>query len=232
MKHLKKIFENITDRNEQREEIECIFYQWIDKKYIRDGEEYSDAEIDDTDDQYLLVSIYDTHEDTFPNDITEFDKMYKEREESLKLIKSIRVALIRLDYLEFKDVDTWHIKVYYKDSNLSLQDAFGGIYRMDHVDENIMKTILKRDYDIDYSSSSYTPSSSGYYGKRAVIRIWFKSPIKIKERNDDNKLIKDLKSLRRKNRRWEADKSYQAFYDVKFTPSLTDDGSGITIELD
>jgi hypothetical protein len=226
MKYLRKIFE--SSKEDQIEEIETVFYQWLDKKFTDKGEEYADAEVTEHN-THLTITIYNYESNRNPNDLKEFDESLKEKEQTLSLMKSIRVALTRLDYYEFKwginidEEQNFHIKVFFKETKLTLQDCFGGIYHMRRIDENIMKEVLKKDYNINYLSCDFSPSTQGYYGKRAYFLIYLKDPI-----TQDNKIFDDLKNLKRKNR--SSEDEYRAFYtyDIK----LSDNGKTITLPLD
>lgn len=189
MKYL-KLFEGEKEYNEQLEDIEDIFLEYTDggenaKGYIETG------------DKNIIISIYKDLPENISCNITDFNNLLKNQENNLLFIKKIRPSLLRLDYLKYE----WTLAIYDEEitirilktnNKLTLQDAFGGESRMNHVDEGIMKKVLKRDYDIDYSNSIFKPSTSGFYGKRAEISIYLSENI-----YEDNKLIKDLKEAKR-----------------------------------
>lgn len=95
---------------------------------------------------------------------------------------------------------------------------------MNSVDINMMKTVLRRDYGIEFSSYRYSPSTSGYYGKRAEIYLYIKPSINI-----ENKLILDLKNIIKEIRYTSGKMDLRkAFYNVELIHS----GSTIKLELD
>jgi len=93
---------------------------------------------------------------------------------------------------------------------------------MRQVDNNIMKEVLKNDYDVSYSSYNYTPHTTGYYGSRARILLYLVYPI-----SADNKLIKDIKELKRVIPGHEDRTPEKAFYKVE----LIHDGRTIAIDV-
>ena len=124
------------------------------------------------------------------------------KEDETKLLKSLRVALLRLERLGYKwgfrflD-ELYEIKAFYKDSNPTLTDAFGGLYNMGNIDTNIMKEVLKRDYNLDFSTFTRQEGGGGYYGSRPHIYLYFARNSNITQ---DCQLIKDIRELKKKNR--------------------------------
>jgi hypothetical protein len=222
LKNLRRLFENFESREDQIEDIKSIFNDFLEKKSIsEDGEEYEEYELVEDDPTCLFFTFYKYDSDVACNDMDEFDEYFKEREVSNRFLKELRIALLRLDALEYKwgfsiDENGVYIKVFYKDTKLTLSDAFGGgadhSYpdRMNSIDENIMKEVFKRDYNIIYGSSSYTPSTSGRYGSRARINIGLRTVI-----NEDSQIIKDIKALTKINTLYPDSPPQRAFYSVK-----------------
>lgn len=231
MKYLRKIFE--STKEDQIEDIESIFTEYLDQKYTADdGEEYSICNLfTDESDQYVMVNIESYLEGASISSITEFDRIYSERAEYLNLLKKIRVSLLRLEKIGYDwgmdfDNDGFHIKVFYKETQLTLADCFGGEKRMRSVDEPIIKKYMKQHYNLEYSSSFYREATQGYYGKRAEIVIYFKSQV-------PQKLVEDLKKLTRSYEVWTTSsykkeiRTERAFYDIE----IISGGNGIKMQL-
>lgn len=194
MKYLRKIFE--SSKEDQIEDIESIFTEYLDTKYIADdGEEYSDCYISTENPKFIEISITQYLSSPSISDISDFDNIYKERNDYLELLKKIRTSLTRIDRMgynwtmEFNE-DGFFIKVLYKDTEVSLADCFGGESSMNHVEEAILKKYVKDKYNIEYSSY-YKPSTSGYYGHRAEFLIYFKNPV-------PQTLLEDIKNLNKR----------------------------------
>ena len=230
MKYLKKIFE--STKEEQVEDIESIFTEYLDQKYIADdGEEYSICFLETKDSpQYVLVTIENYIQNAAISDIQDFDKIYKERFEYLEMLKKIRVSLLRLENMGYTwamsfDEDGFHIKVFYKDTVVTLADCFGGEMRMRSVDEPIMKRYMKDNYNLKYNSSHYTSETGGYYGRRANIMIYFNNQV-------PEKLVEDLRKLKRKYDIYSTStkkeiRTENAFYSVEIIAG----GVGVKLEL-
>lgn len=230
MKYLRKIFE--STKEDQLEDIESVFTEYIDQKYTaEDGEEYSTCNLfTDESDQYVMVNIESYLEGASIASLTEFDKIYAERSEYLNLLKRIRVTLLRLEKMGYDwamdfDNEGFHIKVFYKDTQLTLADCFGGEKRMRHVDEPIIKKYMNQHYNLEFSSYVSRQETKGYYGKRAELIIYFRSPV-------PDQLIDDLKKLEKNSEVWgsisgKQTKVEKAFYQVE---RLTG-AYGVKIEL-
>lgn len=230
MKYLRKIFE--STKEDQVEDIESIFTEYLDQKYTADdGEEYSDCYIETKDsNQFVSITISSYLESPAITDLKDFDKIFKERSEYLELLKKIRTSLSRLDgmgyswTMDFND-EGFHIKAFYKDTIITLADCFGGEEYMRGVDEAILKRYMKDHYNLNYSSYIYKESTQGYYGKRAYLVIYFNNPV-------PTKLIEDLKKLTRSYEVYSTSsgkemKSEKAFYNVE----LINGTNGLKLEL-
>ncbi len=195
MKYLLPIFE--SSKEKQLEDIQFIFSDYLDNKYMEGDDEVCDCYIDDREsDLYLLISISNYVSNPVINSVSDFDSIFKEKESSLQLLKNIKTTLLRLDYLGYKwgmslNDDTYDIKVFYKDTKLVLLDAFSGESSFRKFDDNIIKIVLKRDYNINFHSCRYIPSTQGYYGSRAHLIL------SIDGNNSDKvRLIDDLTNLK------------------------------------
>ena len=228
MKHLRRIFEakDLSDSEKtQKEEIEDSFLQYIDTEDCYVEDEPNGFEDNNT---HLLIS-FPKGSTLGVNDMSEFDSLIKEEEENIILLKKIKTCLSRVEYDGYtwafeQDDDSFHIKVFYKNTKLTLEDAFGGKGSMNRVDINMMKTVLKRDYNIEFDSYRDSPSTSGFYGKRAEVYLYIKKPI-----NNDNKFIVDLKNIIKEIRYTSGKMDLRkAFYNVE----LIHNGRTIKLELD
>jgi len=218
MKYLRRIFE--STKEDQFEDIESVFTEYLDQKYTADdGEEYSDCYIEkDVSDQFISITISSYLGSPAITDLKDFDKVFKERLEYLDLLKKIRTSLSRLNGMGYSwtmdfNEDGFHIKAFYKDTVITLTDCFGGEKHMRSVDEAILKRYTKDNYNLNYSSYIYRPATQGYYGKRAEIVIYFSNPV-------PNSLIEDLKKLNRTYEVWsthdgDVKKTEKAFYKVE-----------------
>jgi hypothetical protein len=231
MKHLKKIFE--STKESQKDEVEDIFMELLDETYAgSDGNYYSNCEVDDSNDIYILVSIYDHQEKIIINSIDEYDNFIDSNAMRQDRIGKLKKYLQRLDYYKF----TWgmtiedtgfYIKVYYRDTKLVLVDAFGGEFGNKRFDEVIAKRVFKELYQLDYIGFRYNPSGSGYYGKRANYCLYFSDKI-----SDDSKVINDLRNIKQKYKSTssiygEVIEERSIFYKIE----LIHDGRTINIEM-
>ena len=197
MKYLKKIFESTTE--DQREEIEDIFQEMLDKKYTHeDGEEDSDCHISSVQGNHLVVTIYDYARNVIVNSFKDYDKLVNQSEQRTLKLKELKKYLQRLDYAGFtwdmeSDEEAFYIKVYFRDAKLQLIDAFGGEWNSTRFDETAARRVFKELYGLDYSSFRSTPATSGYYGKRGVYYIYFLKPIP-----EDSTISNDIRSLKKK----------------------------------
>ena len=166
MKHLRKIFE--STKEDQHDEIESIFTELLDKTYAGEDNEYgSNCEIEEKD-SFILVSIYDYQSKVIINSFDDYDKFTKESEERSESLKKLRKYLQRIDYAGFSwdmeiDTEGYFIKVYYKDTKLTLIDIFGGEFGNKHFEETVAKRVFREVYGLDYSSFRYDHPTSGYY---------------------------------------------------------------------
>lgn len=155
MKHLKKLFESTT-QEEQQDEIESIFTELLDQTYAgEDGEYYSNCEIHPGK-IFMLVSIYDSQSNVIINSFEDYDAFTNDSEKRLESIKKLKKYLQRIDYAGFKwdmevNEEGMFIKVYYKDTKLSLINVFGGEYG----NKSFIETVAKRVFKEMYSKIPY-----------------------------------------------------------------------------
>jgi len=231
MKHLRKIFE--STKEDQKDEIESIFIELLDQTYAgEDGEYYSNCEINDRD-NFILVSIYDSQSKVIINSFEDYDKFAKELEERAESLKKLRKYLQRIDYAGFSwdmeiDTEGYFIKVYYKDTKLSLIDVFGGEFGHKNFDETVAKRVFREVYGLDYSSFRYDHPTSGYYGKRATYYLYFRNPIPA-----DCKLMGDLRLLKQKYKYYSTatDGEQIGSKNIVYTTELFHDGTSLKIEM-
>lgn len=229
MKHLRKIFE--STKEDQKDEIEDIFIELLDQTYAgEDGEYYSNCEIDDRD-NFMIVNIYDSQSKVIINSVGDYDKFTKELEERTESLKKLKKYLQRIDYAGFTwamevNSDGYFIQVYYKETKLTLIDAFGGEFGHKNFVETIAKRVFKEVYGLDYSSFAYNPSTSGYYGKKATYCLYFSKPIP-----NDSKLISDLKSLKQKYKYYGSDGEGIDERRIIYKVELLHDGTTLKIEI-
>jgi hypothetical protein len=228
MKYLRKIFE--SSRDDQLADIELIFSSYLDKKILVDGEEYPLATIDSSEDKpYISINIYMYLSNAVMNDIKDFDKIYKERLEHLETMKNLKNTLSRIKHVGYTwsmlfDNEGFNIKVFYNDLEIELSDCFGGEEYLNGVDESIIKSYMRKHYNLDYDSYTYYPSTSGYYGKNAKIILYFNQPV-------TENLISDLAKLKRKSKIWgPAGERYS--YETAFgSIQIISGGRGISMEI-
>jgi len=94
---VRKVFEN--SKEDQKEDVEIVFTEFTDENGSSD---YRECVIEYDNPNYMMVTIYESKSDPVSNNIKEFDEIFKEREESLKLLKRIRYSLLNLDHYNYK----------------------------------------------------------------------------------------------------------------------------------
>jgi len=231
MKYLKKIFE--SSKEEQKDEVESIFTELLDQTYAgEDGDYNSNCEIHDRE-NFILVSIYDSQSKVIINSFDDYDKFTKESEERAESLKKLRKYLQRVDYYGFSwdmEVDTegYFIKIYYKDTKLSLVDIFGGEFGNKHFDETVAKRVFREIYGLEYSSFRYDHPTSGYYGRRGVYYLYFKKPVPA-----DSKLMGDLRNLKQKYKYFSTatDGEQIGSKNIVYTTELFHNGAALKIEM-
>lgn len=231
MKYLRKIFE--STKEDQLDEVESIFTELLDQTYAGENGEYcSNCEIYDRQ-NFILVSIYDSKYKVIINSFEDYDKFTRESEERTESLKKLRKYLQRIDYSGFKwdmeiDEEGYFIKVYYKDTKLSLIDVFGGEFGNKHFDETVAKRVFKEVYGLDYSSFRYDPPTSGYYGKRGIYYLYFRNPIPT-----DSPIHKDLRELKQKYKYYSTstDGEQTGQKSIIYTTELIHNGNTLRIEM-
>lgn len=231
MKHLKRIFE--SNREDQKDEVESIFTELLDQKYAGDdGDYYSNCEIFDRS-NFILVCIYDSQSNVVINSFEDYDKYTKESEERTESLKKLRKYLQRIDYAGFSwdmeiNEDGIFIKVYYKDTKLTLVDVFGGEFGDNNFDETVGKRVFKEIYGLDYSSFRYKNQSGGYYGEKTTYYFYFKNSIP-----EDSKIEKDLRNLKQKYKYYSTSTDGEQIGErnVVYTTEIIHDRKTLKVEL-
>jgi hypothetical protein len=215
-----KLFES---NDEQLEEVESIFSEFMDKRVYDDGEPYPMCEVEDKE-TYFDIAIYkEIFLADVANDMDGFNYLLKSYDEEKKFLKRIKVAFDRLDHLKyewgFRNTDhEFRIKVY-KPVDVTLLDAFGlRSGRHIQVDNNIMHRVLKQ-YGVEYNSYSESRARKSSYSNDAIF-IHLKDSIMM-----NNKLITDLKELKYPK---DASKSWSQIF---MRVTLINDNKTIKIEL-
>lgn len=204
MKYLRKIFE--SDSTEQLGEVEAIFTEFLDEKQILDGDEYPTCEIK-SEAKYIRVIIYKDECVQNANGIEDFENLVNAYDEQKAILNRLKTPLKRIDHLGYN----WgieigeceiHIKIFHIDKDASLLDALTSNHGSVSIDPNIIKKILKDKYNVEYSSFSHSPGSSGYYGRKETIYLYLRDTI-----TNDSQLYKDIKNL--KHRKKNDDDKYE-----------------------
>jgi len=198
MKYLRKIFE--SDSTEQLGEVEAIFTEFLDEKQIlEDGNEYPTCEIE-SEAKYIRITIYKDECVQNANGIEDFENLVNAYDEQKAILNRLKTPLKRIDHLGYKwGIQIWdneiHIKVFFIDNNFSLLDALTSSHGSVSIDPNIIKTVLKDKYNVEYSSFNHVHGSSGYYGRKETIYLYLKDTI-----TNDSQLYKDIKNLKHRKR--------------------------------
>lgn len=198
MKYLRKIFE--SDSTEQLEEVEAIFTEFLDERQIlEDGEEYPTCEIK-IEQKYIRITIYKEECVQNANGIVDFENLVKGYDEQKAILNRLKTPLKRIDHLGYKwGIEIWdneiHIKIFFIDNDFTLLDALTSIHGSVSIDPNIIKTVLKDKYNVEYSSFNHSPGSSGYYGRKETIYLYLRDTI-----TNDSKLYRDIKDLKHRKK--------------------------------
>jgi len=228
MKYISKFFEAKEEDDIQYQEIESIFYQYVD-------DEVCDIFNDNA--SIIRVVIYKDDINSSANDLAEYDILLDSMMEDIKYYKKIRNYLTRLDIMDYK----WHIS--YKDSyvtididrenkELTLADAFGGsISTMNHVLSGIMKRVMLSKYKLKFNTHSEGEHRTGYRSTRSQINLYFDEKIP-----EYHQVIKDLRSLKKLDKisSYGGIPKYEeiaSFYTVKVDDWYNSDKSVIKIEI-
>lgn len=197
MKYLRKIFE--SDSNEQLEEVESIFTEFLDERQkLEDGEESTICEIS-TEEKYIRITIYKDECAQDANGFADFENLVKGYDDQKAILNRLRTPLKRIDHLGYK----WgieicdneiHIKIFFIDNNFTLIDALISNHGSVSIDPNIIKTVLKDKYNVEYSSFNRSSGSSGY-GRKETIYLYLRDTI-----TNDSQLYKDIKGLKHRKR--------------------------------
>ena len=235
MKYLRKIFESEAD-DIQYDEIYSIFGEFIENK------EGKISSVKNTK-PYILIEIFGEHTKDVTN-IDDIDTLINNNINTSSTLRRLKVSFSRIDYLKYKwNMNTiessFFIKIFRENHELTLYDVFCGITDMKRVDQAICKKVLKDKYNLEFTSCNYDSETSGYYGKRAKIRLYFRNiiPVKTHDLNrthpnycdKDHKLLDDLRALERKNIYHPEDKNKRAFYSVE--AHNWEDSSMISVEI-
>lgn len=198
MKYLRKIFE--SDSTEQLEEVEAIFTEFLDERIkLEDGEEIPTCEIS-TKPKYIRITIYKEECVQNANGFVDFENLVKGYDEQKDILNRLKTPLKRIDHLGYEwGIEIWdneiHIKVFFIDNNFTLLDALTSNHGSVSIDPNIIKTVLKDKYNIEYLRFSHSPGSSGYYGRKETIYLYLIDTI-----TNDSQLYKDIKALKHRKR--------------------------------
>ena len=168
-----KLFESESS-DIQFEEVDSIFAEFTD------NEEF--GSINNKNEAYIDIELYKSTLGSSFDSINEIDSIINDYKDCISLFERLKVALSRVDHFDYQwtlelNDDIIRIKILRESRDINLYDAFGGIRNMRRVEEGIMKRLMKKVYNLDYSSSSYRPSTSGYYGKRAELLLYFNNRI-------------------------------------------------------
>lgn len=193
MKYLKRIFE--SNKPDTIIDVESVFCEFLDDKYLgSDGEYYSDTYLEeDYSDDYVMVMVTSYPNTEATSDISKFDVIYKDKEESLNLMRSLRVCLVRLTHMGYKweyssSDDGYHIKVFYKEVDITLNKCFPS----KSVENSMFKDLVKDKYDLDYLRYTTHKTHPNSYGRTYTYNILYFSNVI----TEDSQLIKDLKDLK------------------------------------
>jgi uncharacterized FlaG/YvyC family protein len=195
MKHIRKIFE--SGKSEIEEDVWDIFNEYLyeSPEDIPTGTEYSGEIVNS--DGGVLVIIYGSESNNVITSIPEMDEMIKSMDKHTKFVRKMRSLCYRLKSWGYEfsfrcdfESDEYTIKVFEKEAELNLEDAF----KNRNLYQDIMKRVLKKNYGIGFKSSMYNQGSSGYYGSRSYHVIYLSTPI-----DTNNPLFKDLRELKIKS---------------------------------
>ena len=195
MRHIRKIFE--SGKSEIEEDVWDIFNEYLyeSAEDVPTGAEYSGGLVNS--DGGVLVIIYGSERNSVVTSILEMDEMIKSMDKHTEFVRKMRSLCYRLKSwgyefsfrCDFKS-DEYTIKVFDKETELNLEDAFKNrtLY------QDILKRVLKKKYGIGFKSSMYNQGSSGYYGSKSYHTIYLSTPI-----DTDSPLFKDLRELKRES---------------------------------
>lgn len=199
MKHLRKFNESV----EQKDDILSIFAQLIDDEILYYMEGDNETSLTFTSELYRPDDVI--------TDLNQFEAFLQHKKDVFSFYEEIEVYLKRLEnegyYWSFEvEEDISYLNVYFKNINLTLDNAFGP---KNHIglDAPVLKSVLKRDYNLTYHSNSYTKAEKGYYGSNAYFNIYVSGDIE----KVWNKLKKDIESL---TKEWSAGRKEKFVKDV------------------
>jgi len=214
-----KLFEN---SDMQFGEVDSIFAEFTDNEEV--------GSINNDNESYIKISLYKDYLRDTANNMDDINSISNDYKLASDFINKLKIPLSRIEYLGYD----WTleilegaiiIKILREPRGLSLYDAFGGIFNMRTVEPGIIKRVMKEKYNLKYSSFDKREGTSGYYGKRSEINIYFMEKIPTKTHDltpnhplyiaEDHQILKDLKELERRNERYPDERPQRAFYSVR-----------------